>query len=47
MTDITEQLPDTVACLGNSDLDAPRADCRGSDNLVADDKDGLVGVAAK
>jgi hypothetical protein len=34
-----------VACQGNSDLDGLRADCRGSDNLVASDRDDLVGVA--
>jgi hypothetical protein len=44
---ITEQSPDTVAFLGNSDLDGLRADYRGSDNLVAGDRDDLVGVAAR
>lgn len=45
--DITEQLPDTVASLGNSDLDGLRVDCQGSDNLAAGDKDDLVGAAAR
>ena len=44
---LMEQLPDTVASLGNSDLDGLRADCRDSDNLVADDRDDLVGAAAR
>lgn len=44
---ITERLPDMAACPGNSDLDGLRADCRDSDNLVASDRDDLVGVAAK
>jgi len=44
---ITEQSQDTVAGLGSSDLDDLRADCRGSDNLVASDKDDLMGVAAR
>lgn len=44
---ITEQRPDTVAFLGNSVLDGLRAGCRDSDNLVAGDKDDLVGAAAK
>ncbi len=44
---ITEQRPDTVACLGNSALDGLRADYRGSDNLGAGDKDDLVGAAAR
>lgn len=39
----TGRLPDTVACLGNCDLDCPRADRWDSDNLVAADKDDLVG----
>jgi hypothetical protein len=47
MTDITEQLPDTVACLGNSALDVLQAGYRGSDNLVVGDRDDLVGAAAK
>jgi hypothetical protein len=38
---------DTVACLGNSVLDGLRADCRDSDNLVAGDRDDLVGAAAR
>ena len=45
--DITARLRDMVACLGNSDLDGLRADCRGSDNLVASDRDDLVGAAAR
>lgn len=36
-----------MACLGNSDLDGPRAGYRGSDNLVVGDKDDLAGVAAR
>lgn len=44
---ITERSLDTVACLGSSDPDGLRADCRDSDNLVADDRDDLAGVAAK
>lgn len=44
---ITERSLDTVACLGNSDLDGLRAGYRDSDNLVAGDKDDLAGVAAK
>ncbi len=40
----TGRLPDTVACLGNCDLDCPRADRQGSDNLVASDRDDLVGA---
>ena len=44
---ITEQSLDTVAYLGSNDLDDLRADCRGSDNLVASDKDDLVAVAAR
>ena len=44
---ITEQSQDMAACLGNSDLDDPREDCRGSDNLVASDKDDLVGGVAR
>lgn len=44
---ITERSLDTVACLGNSDLDDLRADCRGSDNLVASGRDDLVGAAAR
>lgn len=44
---ITERSQDTVACLDSSDLDDLRADCRGSDNLVASDKDDLVAVAAR
>ena len=39
--------PDTVACLGSSDLNGLRADYRGSDNLVASDTDDLVGAAAR
>jgi len=42
-----EQSQDKVASLGSSDLDGLRADCRGSDNLVASDKDDLVAVAAR
>ncbi len=34
----TERSLDTVACPGSNDLDDPRADCRGSDNLVASDR---------
>jgi hypothetical protein len=44
---ITERSLDTVACLGNSDLDDPREDCRGSDNLAAGDKGDLVAAAAR
>ena len=44
---ITERLPGTVACQGNSDLDGLRADYRDSDNLVAGGRDDLVGAAAK
>ena len=44
---ITERSPDTVACLGSNDLDVLRADCLGSDNLVAGDRDDLVGAAAR
>lgn len=40
----TGRLADTVACLGNCDLDCPRADRQGSDNLVASDRDDLVGA---
>ena len=47
MNGIMEQSLDTVACQGNSDLDGLRADCRGSDNLVAGDRDDLVGAAAR
>ena len=43
----TEQSPNTVAFLGSSDLDGLRAGCRGSDNLVAGDRDDLVGAAAR
>lgn len=42
-----EQSQDMVACLGSNDLDGLRADCRGSDNLVASDRDDLVGAAAR
>lgn len=31
-----------MACLGSNGLDGLQADCRGSDNLVASDKDDLV-----
>ena len=44
---VTGRLLDTVACLGNSGPDGLRADCRGSDNLVAGDRDDLVGAAAR
>ncbi len=44
---ITERSLDTVASLGSSDLDAPREDCQGSDNLVAGDMDDPVGAAAR
>jgi hypothetical protein len=44
---ITERSLDTVACQGNSVLDGLRADYRDSDNLVADDRDDLAGVAAR
>jgi len=47
MTDITVRSQDTVACLGNNDPDGRRADCLDSDNLVADDRDDLAGVAAR
>jgi|LakMenE01Jun11ns_1017448.scaffolds.fasta_scaffold6258543_1 hypothetical protein len=43
---IRGQSPDMVACLGSNDLDGLRADCRGNDNLVAGDRDDLVGAAA-
>ena len=36
-----------MACLGNNVLDGPRAGYRGSDNLVAGDRDDLVGAAAR
>lgn len=42
-----ERSLDTVACLGSSDLDSLQAYCRGSDNLVASDRDDLDGAAAK
>jgi|GEM_PF-5744266 len=42
-----EQLLDTVASLGSSDLDDLQADYRDSDSLAASDKDGLAGVAAR
>ena len=45
--EITEQSPDTAACLGNSALDGLQAGCRDSDNLVVSDKDDLVGAAAR
>lgn len=45
--DVTERLLDTVASLGSNDLDGLRADCRGSDNLVAGGRDDLVGAAAR
>ena len=44
---IREQLLDTVAFLGNSDLDDLRVGCRGSDNLAASDRDDLVEDAAR
>jgi hypothetical protein len=44
---IMERLLDKAASLGNSDLDGLRADCRGSDNLAAGDRDDLAGVAAR
>jgi len=44
---ITEQSQDMVACLGSNDPDGLRADCRGNDNLVAGDRDDLVGAAAR
>lgn len=47
MASITERSQDTVACQGNSDLDDPRVSYRGSDNLVAGDRDDLVGAAAR
>jgi len=47
IADLKVQSQDTVASLGNSDLDGLRADCRGSDNLVADDRDDLVVAAAR
>ena len=46
-TCVTARLPDKVARLGSNDLDGPRADYRGSDNLVAGDRDDLAEVAAK
>lgn len=36
-----------AACLGNSDLDDPREDYRGSDTLAANDTDDPVGAAAR
>ena len=47
IADLKVQSPDTVASLGNSVLDGPRAGYLGSDNLVVGDKDDLAGVAAK
>ena len=44
---ITERSLDTGASLGSSDLDGLRAGYRDSDNLVAGDRDDLVGVAAR
>ncbi len=44
---VTERSLDKVAFLGSSDLDGPRASYRGSDNLVAGDRDDLVGAAAR
>ena len=43
---IRERSLDTVACLGNSDLDGLRAGYRGSDNPAAGDRDDLAGAAA-
>lgn len=42
-----ERSLDTVACLDSNALDGLQAACRGSDNLVAGDRDDLVGAAAK
>ena len=44
---IKEQSLDTVASLGSNNLDGLRADCRGSDNLVASDKDDQVVASAR
>ena len=46
-TGFTARSLDTVACLGNSVLDGPRAGYRDSDNLVAGGRDDLVGAAAR
>ena len=47
IADFKVQSQDTVAYLGSNALDVLRADCRGSDNLVAGDRDDLVGAAAR